>query len=153
MDTSAKTGRARDHRLIPLAAGALCGFGCWNSAIAVPPQKLPQEPPPTAAHPGAGAPAANPFPSAIHRRETVKTDNGIQDLGADRGADDRMTSAGAGALKFQEASKARALAQRIQNMHREGLPIAHLWESHSSALSIGLNERGKPGIWFTQKVQ
>jgi len=59
---------------------------------------------------------------------------------------------GARALNFQEMSQAQILAHRIQRMHREGLPIAHLWESQSAALSIGLNQRGKPGLWFTQRM-
>jgi hypothetical protein len=41
------------------------------------------------------------------------------------------------------------LAQRI---HREGVPVARLWENKSALLHIGLNQRGKPGLWLVQKT-
>jgi hypothetical protein len=50
---------------------------------------------------------------------------------------------------FKTASRAEELARRF---HREGLPIARLWESHSALVSLGLSPRGKPGIWLIQKV-
>jgi hypothetical protein len=46
-------------------------------------------------------------------------------------------------------SPAEIYARRL---HREGLPLARLWQSKSAVLSIGLNNRGKPGLWLTQKV-
>jgi len=49
----------------------------------------------------------------------------------------------------REMSRAEEFARRV---HREGLPIARLWESHSALVSLGLNQRGKPGIWLIQKV-
>ena len=41
------------------------------------------------------------------------------------------------------------LALRI---HREGLPLARLWENKSALVSLGLNPKGKPGLWLTQKT-
>jgi hypothetical protein len=49
----------------------------------------------------------------------------------------------------REMSRVEEFARRV---HREGLPIARLWESHSALVSLGLNQRGKPGIWLIQKV-
>ena len=46
-------------------------------------------------------------------------------------------------------SRAEQLATRFR---REGLPVARLFESHSALLSLGLNQRGKPGIWLIQKL-
>lgn len=37
-------------------------------------------------------------------------------------------------------------------VHREGLPVARLWETKSALVSLGLNQKGKPGLWLTQKV-
>jgi hypothetical protein len=37
--------------------------------------------------------------------------------------------------------------------HREGLPIARLWESKSALVSLGLNQKGKPGLWIVQKTR
>jgi hypothetical protein len=41
------------------------------------------------------------------------------------------------------------LARRV---HREGLPVARLWENKSALVSLGLNQRGKPGLWLIQKT-
>ncbi len=110
----------------------------------------PQEKSSATNYQGAGALAAASFPSAIHHSEPGKTEIG----GEDRGTGDQMRSSvfGAHALSFQGMSQGQILAQRIQRIHREGLPIARLWESKSAALSIGLNQRGKPGLWFAQSM-
>jgi hypothetical protein len=39
-----------------------------------------------------------------------------------------------------------------QKFHREGLPVARLWENKAALVSLGLNQKGKPGLWITQKV-
>jgi hypothetical protein len=46
-------------------------------------------------------------------------------------------------------SRAEELTRRF---HREGLPVARLWETRSAMVSLGLSPRGKPGIWLIQKV-
>jgi hypothetical protein len=46
-------------------------------------------------------------------------------------------------------SGAEAFARRV---HREGLPVARLWENHSALVSLGLNQKGKPGLWLVQKT-
>jgi hypothetical protein len=48
-----------------------------------------------------------------------------------------------------QGSRVKQLAERF---HREGLPVARLWETHSALLSLGLNQRGKPGLWLIQKT-
>jgi hypothetical protein len=91
---------------------------------------------------GASARTLTPFPSAIHHLDLGK---------ADLGTDDRMhlPALGTGEQNFRTMSRAEIFARRI---HREGLPVARLWESKSALLSIGLNQKGKPGLWLTQKV-
>lgn len=42
-----------------------------------------------------------------------------------------------------------AMAQRFRH---EGLPVARLWENHAALISLGLNSKGKPGIWLVQKI-
>jgi hypothetical protein len=49
-------------------------------------------------------------------------------------------------------SQGQIIVERMQHIHREGLPIARLWESKSAVVNIGLNQRGKPGLWFTQRM-
>lgn len=40
-------------------------------------------------------------------------------------------------------------AQRVRH---EGLPVARLWENKAALVSLGLNQKGKPGLWLVQKV-
>jgi hypothetical protein len=40
----------------------------------------------------------------------------------------------------------------LHRVHREGVAIVRLWNSKSALLSIGLNQKGKPGLWLVQKV-
>jgi hypothetical protein len=46
-------------------------------------------------------------------------------------------------------SPAETFARRV---HQEGLPVARLWETRSALVSVGLNQRGKPGLWLIQKT-
>jgi len=61
----------------------------------------------------------------------------------------QLPALGAADAQPREMSRVEEFARRV---HREGLPIARLWESHSALVSFGLNQRGKPGIWLIQKV-
>jgi hypothetical protein len=56
--------------------------------------------------------------------------------------------ASAPAFHFQDSR----VKQIAEHFHREGLPVARLWESRSALLSLGLNGRGKPGLWLVQKT-
>lgn len=47
------------------------------------------------------------------------------------------------------AGTPQALAEHF---HRQGLPIARLWENHAALVSLGLSPKGKPGIWLVQKI-
>jgi hypothetical protein len=40
----------------------------------------------------------------------------------------------------------------VQKVHREGLPVARLFETKSALLHLGLSPRGKPGLWLVQKI-
>jgi hypothetical protein len=49
--------------------------------------------------------------------------------------------------------RARGRAEEfVQRAHREGLPLARLWENKSALVSLGLNQKGKPGLWIIQKI-
>jgi hypothetical protein len=52
-------------------------------------------------------------------------------------------------LPMKNTSRAEELTHRL---HREGLPVARLFETRSAMVSLGLSPRGKPGIWLIQKV-
>jgi hypothetical protein len=46
-------------------------------------------------------------------------------------------------------SPAEAFATRV---HREGVPLARLWENKSTLVSVGLNQKGHMGLWLIQKT-
>jgi hypothetical protein len=150
-------------RLMCAAAGGLCGLGMMSSASASPPslgsttfthrahaspvarldlQLLVEHSAPATPHGATTGFASAAFPSAIHHLDIGK---------AELGTDDRyqQRALAVGETNFRTMGQAEILAQRIR---REGLPIARLLESKSALLSIGLNQRGKPGLWVTQKV-
>jgi hypothetical protein len=52
-------------------------------------------------------------------------------------------------LPYERGGDAVEFARRF---HREGLPVARLWESRTAFVSLGLNARGKPGLWLVQKI-
>jgi hypothetical protein len=66
------------------------------------------------------------------------------------GRDSTLPALGAEAGETRMMSRAEAFARRI---HREGLPLARLWENHSALVSLGLNAKGKPGLWLVQKTR
>jgi hypothetical protein len=93
-------------------------------------------------HNGTAGLVSTPFPSAIHHLDLGK---------ADLDTDDRIerSALSANGPSFRMMSQPEILARRI---HQEGLPVARLWESKSAFLNLGLNQRGKPGLWLIQKV-
>jgi hypothetical protein len=44
------------------------------------------------------------------------------------------------------------LQDLVQRVHREGLPVARLFENKSALVHLGLNPKGKPGLWLVQKT-
>jgi len=67
----------------------------------------------------------------------------------DTGGDNRLASLGA-AMNQERASNRTAAF--IQRFHREGLPLARLWQGHAAVVSLGLNPKGKPGLWWVKQT-
>jgi hypothetical protein len=63
--------------------------------------------------------------------------------------DSNLPALGADAGETRVMGRAESFVRRF---HREGLPVARLWETHSALLSLGLNGKGKPGLWLVQKT-
>jgi hypothetical protein len=77
------------------------------------------------------------FPSSRHSRTpSAQEDIRLPELGSDGS---------------QPRSGGRA-EEFVQRAHREGLPLARLWENKSALVSLGLNQKGKPGLWIIQKI-
>jgi hypothetical protein len=65
------------------------------------------------------------------------------------GSENRNASSLAELSMTKSMSPAEAFARRV---HQEGLPVARLWETRSALVSVGLNQKGKPGLWLIQKT-
>jgi hypothetical protein len=65
------------------------------------------------------------------------------------GSESKNASGLAGFSMTKPMSPAEAFARQV---HKEGLPVARLWETHSALVSIGLNPKGKLGLWLIQKT-
>jgi hypothetical protein len=91
---------------------------------------------PTDVPPASAASSSSEFPSA--RRLAAAASNSLQ-----------LPALGTAEARPREMSRVEEFARRV---HREGLPIARLWENRSTLVSLGLNQRGKPGIWLIQKM-
>jgi hypothetical protein len=113
--------------------------------------------------PAREVPAGRQFPSLPAARLGNETPHGAKSMASvsseglnssdrsnDIGSEERYPSAlRFGMGKGRSMSGTEAFARRF---HREGLPVARLWENKSALVSLGLNHRGKPGLWLVQKT-
>jgi hypothetical protein len=138
-------------RLAHITAAGLCGLGFLSHSIAAP---LPGRGAPALEHPVALMPLDLRVPHDPLATELSAFPSGIQrpvrEVASSSGNDHALQAGLAiSESDFHFASPAEKLVGR---MRREGLPIARLWKSESALLSIGLNKRGKPGLWFTKTL-
>ena len=134
-------GRIGNHLLQRIAVLGLCGLGSMSAVLASPPSgprsALRLDLHPMAATPQAEEPSRS-FPSPLHQHN-LKAQPQLQ-----------LPDLGANVTQSRTPSRAEEYARRF---HREGLPVARLWENKSALLSLGLNEKGKPGLWIVQKMR
>jgi hypothetical protein len=139
-------------RLAHITAAGLCGLGFLGNSIAAP---LPGRVAPALLQPAALTPLDLRLPHDPFVLELRTFPYGIQrpvrDV-AGSGANDHSLPAGV-AIDDPDFHFASPAEKFVGRMHREGLPIARLWKSESALLSIGLNKRGKPGVWFTKTLR
>jgi hypothetical protein len=80
---------------------------------------------------------SNLFPSLTHRDATGVSDHGTFNLG--------QSEAG-------EMHGPPSMTELALRVHREGLPLLRLWQGNSALVHLGLNAKGKPGLWLLQKT-
>jgi hypothetical protein len=122
-----------------LAMPAMCVIGLMNSALASPPpiHRLTLDlQPPTPQVTAAAEKTPTTFPSM--RRKTLA---GLEQA--------QLSGSSSETPQARIPGRVEELALRF---HREGLPLARLWETKSALVSLGLNPKGKPGLWLTQKT-
>ena len=126
------------HHWVRFAAVALCG-ACWLGpamAASTPPRldlRMLRELPDLAVP---GGPRAHAF-GAYPPWAGAALDSGIDAAG----------------FRVPSPATRSPLENLVRRAHREGLPVARLWRSQSTTLSIGLNPHGKPGLWFTGSIR
>jgi hypothetical protein len=140
-------GKIRNRHAVWLAMLGLCGVGSISGAFASPPStqkaalRLDLRPSlelrATANAMGAPEKNSEVFPSSLHR-QTLGSQEQLQ-----------LPNLGSESSQLRMTGGAQEFAKRV---HREGLPVARLWENKSALVSIGLNQKGKPGLWLTQKT-
>ncbi|HEY2465128.1 MAG TPA: hypothetical protein VGI32_13805 [Steroidobacteraceae bacterium] len=105
-----------------------------QSQIQAPAQHLDLRAPSHAVEAGNIAEKPGAFPSTAHH----------QNLGDEQVAVPNLGSVGMRAHP--------AIEDFVRRVHREGLPVARLFETKSALVHIGLSPRGKPGLWLVQKT-
>jgi hypothetical protein len=56
------------------------------------------------------------------------------------------------ALGLEAMHTRPTLQDFVRRVHREGLPVARLFETKGALVHLGLNPKGKPGLWLVQKT-
>jgi len=103
--------------------------------VQAPAQHLDLRPPSHLTEGNAAEKSLSDFPSMAHRQNTAQQPVELLALGAD-GMHARPT-----------------LQEFVNRVHREGLPVARLFETKSALVHLGLSPRGKPGLWLVQKTR
>ena len=130
-------------------------LSCMGSAMVLPVWASP----PSFSRPASGVSAAHP-PHLDLRPPNPREFDASPAAPADRPSwgrprtpgsrDSNLPALGADAGETRVMSRAESFARHFR---REGLPMARLWENHSALLSLGLNGKGKPGLWLVQKTR
>ena len=134
-------GKSVNPWLLGLTMLGLCALGLMHAAFAAPPSpqrgaaRLDLHPPLTTME--AGKPSAV-FPSSLHRQTLA--------------GPGQLQLPGLGSEGRQAPIRGRA-EEFVRRVHREGLPVARLWENKSALVHLGFNQKGKPGLWLVQKFR
>jgi hypothetical protein len=163
-NTHAFARRGRKHMLVCFAAGGLCGTGLSSSAIANPP--LIGGKSPVSTFDSARSVAAAGSRSAVRQENTSAPQLDLRPpldsslavilgpaaLASYSGTDDLIARPSFGTREALFPVMNNQPGSWLHRARREGLPIIRLWNSKSALLSIGLNQKGKPGLWLIQKT-
>jgi hypothetical protein len=105
------------------------------SSVQAPAQRLDLRLPSHAMEGSTAEKSPGAFPSMAHRQNTAQQAVELPMMGSD-------------------GMRARPTLQEfVHRVHREGLPVARLFETKSALVHLGLSPRGKPGLWLVQKTR
>lgn len=139
-----------------MVSGALWSLGIAAAAVAAPPQNrgalarsAARSEAPTLSRLDLRAPANfNTHAPAVDTPAFLSMRRANDDAVRPRLEED-LPSLGSDVPAVRIMSRPEEMARRFR---REGLPVARLFETRSALVSLGLNQRGKPGIWLIQKI-
>jgi hypothetical protein len=138
----------RTARQVVSAAAGVTGLFLVSSAMAAPPQARQAQPHPQNSSSPAGQRLDLRAPAPL---EAAEKGAAFPSMGSPH----RLGSAEQAPLPALGSNGMRNRLQVqdfVRRVHQEGLPVARLFESRSALLHLGLNPKGKPGLWLVQKV-
>lgn len=143
LTTKAGVVAALEVSALLLLASAAFGAPPQGRLLPAPTQHLDLRLPSHAAEAGGNVAEKSPnaFPSMAHRQSLAQ-----QNLGQQERAE--LPALGSDAMHARPT-----LQDYVQRVHREGLPVARLFENKSALVHLGLNPKGKPGLWLVQKTR
>jgi hypothetical protein len=69
-----------------------------------------------------------------------------------RSAMTQPATAGARSFEVTATTSPRTVETMANNFRQQGLPMARLFENKDSLVHLGLNQKGKPGLWVVHKL-
>ena len=140
----------RSQSQVPTALAGAAALCILNSALAAPPQlrqgqpHLQNQTQPLGQHLDLRAPV--PAVDAAEKRSAFPLMSHAHRFGSQ----EQVQPPAPGLDTMRSRPGVQDFVRRVQH---EGLPVARLFESKTALLHLGLNPRGKPGLWLVQKVR
>jgi hypothetical protein len=140
----------RSQSQVPMAFAGAAALCILNSALAAPPQVRQGQPhpqnqtQPQGQHLDLRAPV--PAVDAAEKSSVFPSMSHMHRLGSP----EQVQPPTLGLDTMRSRLGVQDFVRRVQH---EGLPVARLVESKTALLHLGLNPKGKPGLWLVQKVR
>jgi hypothetical protein len=140
----------RAQTQVPTALAGAAALCILNSALAAPPQvrqgqpHLQNQTQPLGQHLDLRAPV--PAADAAEKSSAFPSMSHMHRLGSQEPV--QLPALGLDTMRSRPG-----IQDFVRRVHHEGLPVARLFESKTALLHLGLNPKGKPGLWLVQKVR
>jgi hypothetical protein len=87
------------------------------------------------------APSGDGYPDPGHRRVNLRSAEYLKSLA--------LPALGGDGHGVRDQSPLEQFARKV---NKHGLPLAQLWENDTALVFLGLNRKGRPGLWFVHKT-
>jgi hypothetical protein len=139
-------GEIGKQRVLAVTGVGLLLFCMFNSAFAAPPSARPVQ------IPAAGLAARLDLRPPTHPIESSENMGSSFPSMARRQASGPQQQLQLPALGSNGVQAHVSIQDWARQVHKEGLPVARLFESKSALVHLGFNPKGKPGLWLVQKT-